>query len=179
MWRREYYATEDDLPSLEVIRDYMNQPGFGEKWTQHVSQIEASEPWGKVISGASENEEASTITLLRQSLEEWIEAARRQKADLAEIDASPSLPPAPRPPGPPRPVRTDTWSSIFRAEDDNRSIKGARTRRSLHEARKAPKSRRSGPSSLTKVRSVDDPSSGLSEHADQGQPGSSTAGGFI
>jgi hypothetical protein len=185
MWRREYYATEDDLASLEVIRDYMNQPGFEEMWSQRVSQIGVSEPWREVISGATENEEASTITLFQQSLEEWTETARRQKADLAETDASDSLPPAPRPPGPPRPLRhpsSSAWPSIFLAEEHNKRVKGARTRRTVEEvlqARKNPNSRRSEFSKLKRVRSVDDPSSGESEHAEKGKAGSSTAGGFI
>lgn len=183
MWRRSFYATEDDLPSLETIRDYMNQPGFEEMWSQHVSQFSAIEPWGELISGATENEEAtsSSIMLFRQSLEEWIDTARRQKDDLAETDVSDSLPPAPRPRGPPRPFRPQSsspWPSILLAEVENKPLKGARKRRSLRDARHNPKSGRSK-SNLKKVRSVDDPSSAEGEHAEQGQPGSSAAGGFI
>ncbi|RSH95467.1 hypothetical protein EHS25_000559 [Saitozyma podzolica] len=122
MWRQNFYATEDDLPSLET----------------------------------------SSITLFRQSLEDWIDTARRQKDDLAETDVSESLPSAPRPPGQARPFRSPSssiWPSIFLAEKDNKPFKGTRKRRDLQEARDNPKSNRSK-SKLTKVRSVDDPSSG-------------------
>jgi hypothetical protein len=181
MWRQNFYATEDDLPSLEVIRDYMTQPGFEEMLPQHISRFSASEPLGELISGATGNEETSSITLFRQSLEEWIDTARRQKDDLAETDVSESLPSAPRPPGPGRPFRSPSssiWPSIFLAEKDNKPFKGARKRWDLQDARDNPKSNRSK-SKLTKVRSVDDPSSGEGEHAEQGEPESSTAGGLI